>query len=254
MCATLSVNAVADEIASEKTDENEFVLTLKSASYYDVESSQNRLLTEAIELCGNMTPNFGRYSFENVMRLPDDKETDGESSYQFSQTITCGVAIEPVVQQNSQQSFQKASNKQIEDRIRIVTHDYFRALSNGAFKEAWAHLSQSMQSYSSFSEWEKAKAEFYQITGAVDSRSVWRVTVYDNPPGAPRPGLYVAADYFHSYANAPLHCGYLMWFSADEDQFRIVREETGHLTSDVAVEVTEEQLEQIKAQFGCSDR
>lgn len=251
VCAACSGAAKADEITFEQTGDDAFVLTLTSTTQYDIDTSQNLLIAKALELCGELLPTFEKYSFESSEALADGSETTTEPSYRFTQHVTCGAAAEAVAPETAQQSYQFAPPDQIEARARELTEAYFAALTGGQFDVAWAYLTENMQSYKTFAEWEQANKELYLALGAVETRTVWRVTIYDNPPNAPMPGLYVAADYFNAYENAPFHCGYLIWFSDGERAFRILREETGHLTQDIVGQMTGEQLEQVKAQFGC---
>jgi hypothetical protein len=41
---------------------------------------------------------------------------------------------------------------------------------------------------------------------------------------------------------APIHCGYLTWFRGENGEYRIVREETGHVTTESLARIPSEQI------------
>jgi hypothetical protein len=99
--------------------------------------------------------------------------------------------------------------------------------------------------------WKIGKRSFQQLAGDPVEIKITKVTVYDNPATAPEPGLYVAADYSNVYRNAPIHCGYLMWFRSIGGEFRITREETGHVTAEQLKTIPSSQIPEIKQKLRC---
>jgi hypothetical protein len=85
--------------------------------------------------------------------------------------------------------------------------------------------------------------------------SVWKITLYNNPPSAAAPGLYVAADYTNEYSSLALQCGYLMWARSEgATDFRIIREDAGNLEAGALEDMPADQLAQIKQQLHCEPR
>jgi hypothetical protein len=62
----------------------------------------------------------------------------------------------------------------------------------------------------------------------------------------------VAADFSNAYRNVPIHCGYLMWFRPIDGEFRIIREESGHITAEQLSRIPASQLPEIKQRFRCN--
>jgi len=76
------------------------------------------------------------------------------------------------------------------------------------------------------------------------------VTVYIDPPSAPNKGIYVATDFDQSYENIPIYCGYLVWYKFDEG-FRIIREDSGKIESELMKKVKSEEIDLVKNKLGC---
>lgn len=124
-----------------------------------------------------------------------------------------------------------AESRAVQEDIRKLTESHFRLLTTGQFDAALAQVDPSGMGGDA-AGWVKSEQSFQSISGAPVSMTILKVTVYDNPQGAPRPGLYVAADFRNAYANVPFQCGYLMWFREPNGTFRITRQEKGHATAE----------------------
>ena len=109
-----------------------------------------------------------------------------------------------------------------------------------------------MQSYQSFEAWSERIEESLEAAGSVELINVYSITVYDNPPNSPRPGLYVAADYQNSLQEGSYHCGFLVWFRGESGDFEITREETGLISYEDLKMIPEESLEDVLAQMRCN--
>ena len=75
--------------------------------------------------------------------------------------------------------------------------------------------------------------------------------MYDNPREAPAPGVYVAVDFSNAYRNVPFECGYVMWSRPTGGEFRITRQETGHITAEQLRTIPAAQLPEIKRRLRC---
>jgi len=105
--------------------------------------------------------------------------------------------------------------------------------------------------FSTAESWKVDKQSFRSEVGARVSITIARLTVYENPPNAPGPGIYIAADFNNQYELAPIHCGYLMWFRGEDGEFRIVREETGHVTAESLAMIPSDQIPFIRQRLRC---
>src|SRR5690606_38689574 len=102
--------------------------------------------------------------------------------------------------------------------------------------------------------WKESKRSLHAILGEPVRFTITKVTVYDNPPDSPGPGVYVAADFTNEFRNAPMHCGYLVWTRAANGQFEITREDAGHVTSEQLAAIPVSQHAQIRQQMRCAAR
>jgi hypothetical protein len=140
--------------------------------------------------------------------------------------------------------------KAVEEDIRKLTEAHFRLLATGQIDAAFAQVDAAGLGGDAAS-WMKNERSFQSIAGAPTSITILKVTVYDNPDGAPTPGLYVAADFRNAYANVPFQCGYLMWFRERDGRFRITRQEKGHVTAEQLKAIPVGQHAEIKRRLRC---
>ena len=121
------------------------------------------------------------------------------------------------------------------------SYAYFAAKDGGRYDAAYAWFAPSVQAYLTPELYRAQTAEFNAGAGKGERRIV-TLTWERDPPEAPAPGLYVAADFMSRFANLRLHCGYLMWHREADGQFRIVREEQSFLDNAAASRLTPERL------------
>lgn len=133
------------------------------------------------------------------------------------------------------------------------TRAYFDAKDGGQYDRAYALIAPSMRSYLTRDLYASESARFNAEAGRAEERRVMRLTWYRDPPDAPAPGLYVAADYRSRFPNIYLHCGYLMWHREPDGRFRLVREEQSFIDKGMAARTPPEQLQGLERQFGCVD-
>lgn len=136
---------------------------------------------------------------------------DQKSSFKFFQEISCSSATNSTQGSDADMGIPRGDPDQsLEAFVTEISIGYLMAHSEGAFEKAYAALSDYIR-VSSLSDWSQRTKEANDAAGKLRSARVWRVTVYDNPPGAPRPGRYIAADFETEYERIPLQCGYLVW-------------------------------------------
>jgi|GEM_PF-860482 len=246
---TKAENAVTvEEVGSDR-----FELILTSASALDIESAQASLVPTAESLCPDKYPTFGHYQFESAERLGQLPGPDNATDFKFIQQIACVEAVLAPETSDRKSFFSDPTEKRnVEERILQLSESYFADIFGGNYEKAFASLSAEMKSYRSFDEWSAQMDQLRIKSGSITSIDVHTITIYDNPPNAPQPGLYVAADYQNSFEKAPFHCGFLIWFRGESSDFEITREETGLLTYETLEQIPVENHETALAQMKCN--
>ena len=133
------------------------------------------------------------------------------------------------------------------------SYAYFAAKDGGRYEAAYAAFAASVRAYLTLDLYSAQSAAFNAAAGNGGERRIVRLTWERDPPDAPAPGLYVAADFVSRFPNLRLHCGYLMWHREADGAFRIVREEQSFLEEATARAMTPERLRPLPRQFGCPD-
>ena len=183
---------------------------------------------------------------------------DEPTLFELKQDVSCGrdsAAPQIATARNSAFGVARTDRRQSrEEFVKAASTAYLIQRSEGAFELAYGALSEVMRAFQPLEEWTKQNSDFNAAAGKRKSTSVWRVTVYDNPPGAPEPGIYVAADYESEFERVPFQCGYLIWFQTSEERFAITREESGSLPLTLTERMPKERIAEIRRQFGCPAR
>lgn len=110
--------------------------------------------------------------------------------------------------------------------IQELSARYFGHVDRREYDVAHAMFSDEMRAMAPLREWRKFMREEPRDWGTPERREQTNVTWYDNPPNAPRPGLYVAVDYVSRYANLAQHTEFLVWYREREDMpFVLTRHE-----------------------------
>jgi hypothetical protein len=139
----------------------------------------------------------------------------------------------------------------VQAQIKAASATWLQQVATGLLDEAYAQIVPESMGVDERA-WKDVKRSFRAMAGEPVQLAVWRVTVYDNPPGASAPGLYVAADYNNEYSKLALQCGYLMWHRPAGGEFRIMREETGNITAQELKSIPAADFTAIKRRFHCA--
>ncbi|HUF74199.1 MAG TPA: DUF4019 domain-containing protein [Gammaproteobacteria bacterium] len=253
LLAALSGTVVlGQEIEVRELGNSRLEFTLIADEILDEAAAQRLLRPRVEEECGDVEASFGRYRFESLEPLRPDDDSERSSSYRFIQEITCGAAESRLTIDREMGIERKDPAQQLEAFIRAVSIRFLEDRSSGAFEDACAALSTQMRSFATREAWSARAQEFNESSGAMEAATVWRVTVYDNPQGAPTPGTYIAADYEIEYESIALQCGYLMWFELPKQRYVVLREESGILPAEIVERIPEDQLPEVKIQLGCA--
>ena len=248
--------AVADDtITVEEVASGQFELTLISNSMLEISSAQALLIPTAQALCPDKYPEFGHYEFESTESTEQRPDSDDPANFKIVQQVLC-VETVPSREAGDRESFISGPKEEraLVARIRFLSESYFADIFGSNYEKAYALLSAEMQSYRSFDEWTALMDQIRAKSGSVSALNVHTITIYDNPPNAPEPGLYVAADYQNSFEKAPYHCGYLLWFRGQSGEFRITREESGLVTYEILQQIPKENQANLLDQMRCTAR
>ena len=131
---------------------------------------------------------------------------------------------------------EKSNKEKYEYVASQLSESYFKNISLEQYDLAYDSIAPSMKNYVTEQYFINSKRKFRSISGEIISLNISKLTVYENPVNAPTPGTYVAVDYYNEYTGVPVHCGYLVWFMGeDQEEFKIVREETGYITKNLSL-------------------
>ena len=199
-------------IAASQLGENRWELTLTLPAWnVDYREMQRLLMPMAAKLCGDLTPRLDAFKQEGRFApgRPGEAE-EGSEKPDYGTRLVQVVACEPAPTRmpTPNRALTDARRAALEDEIRAKTLAYFKGLDAGGDAGAsYAMLSEYLRS-DPFDDWRRARLAERTEKGDVIERRVWRMTVYVDPPDAPTPGIYVAADYEAAYENALFECGF----------------------------------------------
>lgn len=183
-----------------------------------------RLLAErAQQICGRRYPLLERYRFSGREQVAPGGQRTGR--FEVMQELTCSDTPPQVSAEAPAPADWRATARDEAD-VRAATNRYFAAIDAGDAARAHAMWSADQQSATPLEVRSADLQRFRAEAGAPGVHRVARLTWYVNPPGAPRPGIYVAADYERAYAGLRFNCGYLIWLREGEGRYVLIREET----------------------------
>jgi hypothetical protein len=247
-----AIAGTPNEVQVRELGHGRYQLSVTLGETVDPSRGQAALVPKALELCGPLRPEFGHYRFEGNEPLAGTGNAK-KRSLQYTQDIECkdpsipdAVSVVPPAPATP-----PAAEDEADIRERALA--YLEAKDTGAFDHAFAMLGPTMTGYMTPESWRKPRAAFNAAAGGDAAREVIRVTWYDNPPNAPTPGRYVAADYRASYASKAFYCGYVVWLRQEDGGYLIVREEEGQATPEIAARIAPESMAATRMQLGCRD-
>lgn len=109
-----------------------------------------------------------------------------------------------------------------------------------------------MKEAAHFDTWSaNAKAQNTKA-GHLLNRRILKITWYKDPPSAPEPGIYAAADFSGQFENDPIYCGYLAWHRGVDGKYRIIREEENFIDKESIAKMGLTDVKALVAKFGCT--
>jgi len=223
--------ATAEPIAA-----NHYRLTLPVEAATTVHDGQVRLLPTAGKLCRDRVPIFGAYRITVAEN----------AALALEQELVCFSPADapPATEGEPDPLRQQAAL--------ASSYAYLAAKDSGRYADAYAVVSDRLRERAPFPQWTARAEEFTAVAGAPRGRRITEVTWYDNPPDAPEPGRYVAADFSADFAGLEFACGYLMWRVEPDGSFRLVREEQNFIEKKKNG-IASLDREPLRAQMGCKD-
>ena len=219
---------------------------LTHESTLEIWQAQQALLPTARELCGESSPTYGKFDFSSREHInQDDPSKKGGESFVFVQEIICGTGHQagtarPKAPLNERERHEAAES------VLELSRFYLDSLGKGDYRVAYSMSSGELRDMRPYEAWRDEKRGFRIMAGALLEQGVWNVTVYDNPPTASTPGIYVAADYEVLYENVPFQCGALVWIKQPDGLYRIINTEQGHLDKSMAERLTHAEIQEIR--------
>lgn len=244
--------AETPEIQTRKLADGGYELTVTTSRTTNPDDAQRLLFPAAQALCGTLSPRFGRFEFTGSERL-SGTPNPADTTLTLKQEMHCDTSARTpsgvVTQPNSAWQPGDRDKASVEN----LSYRYLEMKDRGSLSEAWALLSHSMQQTTTFALWSDAAQQFRDKAGRVEHRSIHKFTWYKDPPSAPEPGVYVAADFMGAYENIAIQCGYIAWHQQRDGTFRIVREEIGLVDRPTYAKLKDDDIKIVRQRLGCPD-
>jgi hypothetical protein len=244
-------SALAADIAVRQIQPDKYEFLLTNPTSLSEREAMAHIAQVAATVCKDKTPMPGRYRYDSKEKISggdgSNKDTEG---FRFVQEVSC-VSAAPT-QAVERKPILKDDNElqRVRNEVQRKSESYFQLIAAERIDEVVAQVSVTGLGVSE-AEWKSDKLSFKKMAGEPVEISIKKITVYDNPKESPEPGVYVAADYSNVYRNLPIHCGYLMWFRPIGGEFRVTREESGHVTAEQLKTIPSERLPALKRQLRC---
>lgn len=250
IAATLAVSAA--EVGVRQMRQNEYQFVLVNPTPLSEQEAMSAIAQVAAAVCKDLKPVLGKYRFESQEAIEKKENAGPPDSFRFTQEVVCVPGSTTPASAPRAPLLTPEESRKAQDDIRLSTEAYFRSIVEGRVDEAFDLMSDATTGGNE-ADWKRKALEFRETAGKPVQISIVKVTVYDNPPEAPEPGLYVAADFNNVFENVPIHCGYLMWFRPIGGEFRISRTEIGIITAEQLKAIPDAQHAEARQRMRCID-
>ncbi len=236
------------EVTLNRMTETEFELVFSSNEITDVALAQRALQASAAEACGAKPAQFGHFKFETNEPL---KNTGTAATLRLTQQIRCGNAEPDISPADAafDAGWEPSEFDQIQAKLQFV--DFFDALLQGEYKVAYSRFSEQTASAMDFDRWRNSRQTLNAQIGKDWRVNISRMTWYNNPPGSPSPGIFVAMDFTGTAQKLAVHCGYLVWQRHEATRYTLVRMEENTLDSATAASLDVDGITKARSTFGC---
>lgn len=236
-----------NDVQTERTGPAAWRLTLTALGVTDPAQGQRLLQPEARRICGAETARFGRYKFHTTASVDKDG-TRLPGTLTLVQDLTCGAAppAPPKIPPQTGAGFVKNDAE-----IVRLTEAFLSSLTEGDPRAAYDLASEGLHGGAMPEEWSKHVAAGRKRDGRPGRRRIAKVTWYEDPPSAPEPGIYAAADYVASAEQLHFECGYVVWFRGGDGRFRAVRHERNFASKGDVPNATPQKIAELRAMLQC---
>lgn len=245
---SLFVLAVGSQVETERLGSNRHLLRIETQARTTFEAAQSALVPTAKRLCADRGLVLGAFKFTEPSDAASANRGAGRATFQ--QELYCkSPEQDSEIAAPATASPSEAQQQAVLD----ATYRYLAAKDGGRLSDAYAMLSRRSKLSTPEREWIGKARDFNAQAGAVRTRRVTGISWYSNPPNAPEPGLYVAADLNGAFENVEFLCGYVVWKRDDDGRFRLVREEQNFVERRRDADRTPLDRAPLRAQMGCKD-
>ena len=229
---------------------NDFTIAIPHSP--ETAEGQRLIAQRALQVCRRRYRQLGRYRFTGAERIVRDGKRSAE--FVVAQELACLDAPPPPpapAQEPAPADWQPTAED--ERQVQELTRRYFALLDAGDAKQAHSLWSPENRAEMPLDARAAQINGFRDQAGKPGEHRIAALTWYVNPPDAPAPGIYVAADYERSYEKLALNCGYLMWYRGADGSYVLVREENNMMARQ-ATEPSLQSLSEARALMRCRDR
>lgn len=242
-------SGAGSDIAVKNLGNNEYELTLHTTATTNIAVGQLQLAPIAKRTCGDKKMHFGHYGFD--VNEPLSGPTNKTPTLTLTQTIRCGEESPPAIPQTTSAPDGWKPSATDQSQVETQTYQYYRAKDAGQYVAAYAMFDNHMKETSHFDTWSAHAQSQNTKAGHILNRRVLKITWYKDPPSAPEPGIYAAADFAGQFENDPIYCGYVAWHRGVDGTFRVVREEENFIDKGSIANMGQRELRALTTRFGC---
>lgn len=243
-----NISYASQSIKFHEGGDNTYVVELLSSKGIGEKKGLEIIENAVMKKCGEESVHLGKYRFSRKEKLSISDEPN-EDSFRMVQQLFCGELPSSITQESTKPLSDK-EKYQLEEQAIKFTDKYLGYLADFDFKNAYSLLSSSFKEGKTYDEWEAAKKQLTSLPGNLLRSETWKVTTYVDPPSSQRKGVYIATDFDREYANAPIFCGYLVWYLEDA-VLKVIREDIGSIKPDQISQMSDGDLAIAKSKFRC---
>jgi hypothetical protein len=247
---SVSAPSLDSDIVVKDIGNNQFELTLHTSTTINIFEAQGELAPTAKKTCGAKEMHFGHYAF--AINQPLSGPASKAATLTLTQTVRCGSQSPPTIPQTTSAPDGWKPSARDQSQIESQTYGYYGAKDTGDYKAAYAMFDVGMREATHFDSWASNARSQNTKAGHILNRRVIKITWYKDPPSAPEPGIYAAADFSGQFENDPIYCGYLAWHRGADGNYRIIREEENFIDKGSIEKMGQAEVKTLAAKFGCA--
>jgi hypothetical protein len=238
------------DIAIKDIGHNQYELTLHTTTTINVFEAQRELAPTAKRTCADKEAHFGHYAF--AIDEPSPGHSGKTTNLTLTQTIRCGSETPSPIPQSSSAPDGWKPTALDQSQIESQTYGYYSAKDAGDYAAAYAMFDNGMKQATHFDTWSANARSQYAKAGHVLNRLVLKITWYKDPPSAPEPGIYAAADFSGQFESDPIYCGYVAWHRGADGKFRVIREQENFIDKGSIAKMSQIEVKALATKLGCA--